>query len=280
MVAAFPAGQGSSRTPEDAPVGPATPASSQHAPQTNRARPPATTRRIPIDEREAERRRIARDLHDVVGQALTAIKLSLEGMRSSPSGVPASLDLDDSIGLVEDAIVAVRSLAMDLRPAILDDLGLVPALRWLLDRHARQAGVQTRLAVGDLEDRPRSEVEVACYRVVEEALTNVARHARASRLDVEVRRSVGDLELTVEDNGVGFVVDEALAGVSAGRSFGLGGMRDRVALVGGTLHLESNPGCGTTLVVMVPRVFAPQVPSPETESRTDEGSTRATSVGQ
>ena len=233
---------------------------------------------VPIREREAERRRIARDLHDVIGQALTAIKLSLEGIRSSASGAPASLRLDDSIDLVDDAIVAVRSLATELRPAILDDLGLVPALRWLLDRHARQTAVLTRLAVGDIEDRPMPEVEVACYRVVEEALTNAARHGRASRIVVEVRRSVGDLEVTIEDNGVGFLVSEAFAAVSAGRSFGLGSMRDRVELVGGTLHLESNPGCGTTVVILVPRAFVSHVRSPRTAPSTGDGPTSRASA--
>ncbi len=209
-----------------------------------------------VQAQEEERRRLARELHDEIGQALTAITLDL-GMLAQL--IPKSDErlqraLEDAQTLSQNALEEVRRLSVELRPAILDDLGLVPALRWTLDRHMERTGAQGRFEVIGLEGRLPGEIETVCYRAVQEALTNVARHASARSIAVrlELERDGRTVHLTISDDGVGFDVRQALHRAQVGGSLGLLGLRERVELLGGHLDIRSRPGRGTTVEVRLP----------------------------
>ena len=207
-----------------------------------------------IDAQEAERARVARDLHDQTGQALTSVLLGLRLVETSlERTVP---DLDDAKRrtaevreLVADALADVRQLAFDLRPTVLDDVGLVAALRRLTADLAARHGLAVPLTLDGLDDDGRfpAELETVVYRVVQEALTNVVRHAEATRADVSITVVDGCLRAVVTDDGVGF--DPA---APAHRSLGLLGMAERTSLVGGRVDVASAPGSGTTVALEVP----------------------------
>ena len=191
---------------------------------------------------EEERRRVAIELHDELGQVLTAIKINLG---SSPPKVK------DAVESVDRAMQSVRDLALDLRPAMLDDLGLAAALRWYADRFARQTGIHTHLAV---EETPKLDagIATASFRVAQEALTNVARHASAKNVWLTLRRANGMLELTVRDDGAGFDVAAASARAARGESLGLVGMEERVSLAGGSLSIVSDAAGGAEIRARFP----------------------------
>ena len=147
---------------------------------------------------------------------------------------------------------AVRSLSLELRPSVLDDLGLAAALRWYADRQSRRAGFRVRVQTRLPAERLRFELETACFRVVQEALTNVARHAGATLVEVDVRAQDGRLELTVRDDGGGFDVTGIWRGAAAHGCIGLDGMEERVRLLGGQFTIESHPGHGTTVQARFP----------------------------
>ena len=207
-----------------------------------------------IDAQEAERARVARDLHDETGQALTSVLLGLRLVETSlERPVP---DLDDAKRrtaevreLVADALADVRQLAFDLRPTVLDDVGLVAALRRLTGDLAARHGLAVQLALDGLDDDGRfaPAVETVAYRVVQEALTNVVRHARATRVQVKLAVAGGCLRAVVADDGMGFDPSER-----RDRSLGLAGMRERTSLVGGRVDIGSTPGSGTTVALEVP----------------------------
>ncbi len=214
------------------------------------------TRRL-LEVQETERRHIARELHDEIGQALTALKVDLQIVLQSPRD--AEDRIEDCLTIVDMALGQVRGMALDLRPSLLDDLGLVPALEWFVARHAQRTGlVGTFRFVGD-EFRASSEIETACFRAVQEALTNVARHARASSFDVLLMRNDDGLELEISDNGVGFDPKTAAELSTKGESLGLAGMRERVELAGGSVRIESSSRGGAKIVVNFPvlQLFAP-----------------------
>jgi signal transduction histidine kinase len=214
----------------------------------------ATIRAL-VTAHEQERRRIARDLHDVVGQALTVVKLNLESLRRETSGRPTDADLRRSIAVVDQAMRDVRDVAIDLRPAILDDLGLVAALRWYLSRQGRLVGYRTNFAADSIPLGLDDEVESACFRALQEALTNVARHARATRVGVELRQTTDEIVLVVVDNGVGFDVLRSRRRATKRPTLGLAGMSERVCTIGGSIEITSAPGRGTRICARFPRVF-------------------------
>lgn len=198
---------------------------------------------------ETERRQIALELHDEIGQYLTGLKLLLEG--SDQLAEPARAQrLQQASKLVNELIGRVRELSLDLRPAMLDDFGLVPALLWLFERYESQTRVQVlfqnRLPEGERYD---PEVETAAFRTVQEALTNIARHAQTDEAEVTLWRSERTMEIKVEDRGVGFDLEKAL---DEQRSSGLIGMRERVGLLDGRLDIETAPGKGTSLTISFP----------------------------
>jgi signal transduction histidine kinase/PAS domain-containing protein len=195
-----------------------------------------------IEAQEAERRAVARELHDDFGQVLTAIRLNLQKSGS---------DLSESIELVDQAIGRMRELAHDLRPSILDDLGLPAALRWYVAREAKRAGLEPRLEVADLPRLPVA-LETSCFRLVQEALTNIARHAQARQVQIELAARDHSLFLMVRDNGKGFDARAALRRAAQGHSQGLLGMKERVALAGGEMEIDSAQGRGTAVRARFP----------------------------
>ncbi len=171
--------------------------------RTSRHQMEALSRRL-IDVQGTERAHIARELHDQIGQALTAVKLKLQTIQRRSESPSISDSIAEGIATVDRAAEEVRSLALDLRPSALDDLGLVAALRWYTNRLGERAGIGVTFCADKLERRPPSNVETASFRVAQEALTNVVRHAKARSAVVELRRKGEHLELTVRDDGTGF----------------------------------------------------------------------------
>jgi PAS domain S-box-containing protein len=218
-----------------------------------------------VELQEAERRVIARELHDEVGQKLTGLKLLIE----SGGGAGVQPEAGDQGGdrrgraemasLINDLVRRVRDLSMNLRPAMLDDLGLLPALLWHFERFTAQTAVRVEFQQAGLDRRFPPEVETAAFRIVQEALTNVARHAGVNDSRVQIWAAGESLEITVEDRGRGFRVKTDRTEPSSG----LAGMRERTRLLGGQLTIDSAPGSGTRLVAEIP--FAP---SPALAART------------
>ena len=192
--------------------------------------------------REQEKSRIARELHDELGQALTALKIDVVWLKqnlAAPSGDLAG-KLTEMQLLLDGTVAATRRISADLRPLVLDDLGLAAAAEWLVQNFTARTGVPCELAISPgLELREPYATTV--FRVLQESLTNIARHARASQVEVNLEREGGDVVLNVRDNGIGF----ATAAPRKAASFGLMGVRERAALLGGDLKIESVPGKGT-----------------------------------
>lgn len=202
-----------------------------------------------LQAQEEERARIARELHDEAAQWLTSLLIR---QRLLLRNLPPEMrpEVEELQRMTAAALEHLRRIAMELRPAILDDLGLVEALRWQAEEFQKQTGVPITLRVqGRIERLPR-QVELVLYRVAQEALTNIARHARATRVEVTLNCSTEHLELFIADDGVGF--DPEAVRRSRARSLGLIGMAERLALIGGTLEIDSAPGKGTRIRARVP----------------------------
>lgn len=190
-----------------------------------------------LEIQETERRALARELHDEIGQALTAVRINLHAVEASE--LPAAdARLKDVSALVERAIAQVRSLSLALRPPMLDDFGLSPALRWLVDQQAPRSGAFVTLDIDDIA-RLEPAVEIACFRVAQEALNNVFKHAGARCVTLEARHADGTLRLRVTDDGRGFDVAAARARATVGGSLGLLGIEERVGLAGGGVKWRS-----------------------------------------
>ena len=215
----------------------------------------ALSRRLLVAQ-EAERRAVARELHDEIGQALTAVKLHLNVAARAPDRDATAAALAQASEVVNGAIAQVRDKALDLRPSMLDDSGLVPALRWYLERFEQRSGIEVRLTAAIGDRLPTAEQETVCFRLVQEALTNAARHAQARSIRVSLARASGGVEISVRDDGKGFDVQAALERARRGEALGLAGMQERVSLVGGEIEIESAPGAGCEIRVRVP--FASQ----------------------
>jgi PAS domain S-box-containing protein len=201
-----------------------------------------------VEAQERERRAIARELHDEVGQVLTGLKLTLSVVSANaPPNLSASLA--DAQAAIGELMGRVRSLSLDLRPALLDDMGLLPALDWYLERYTRRTGVQVELRQQGLDRRFSTEVETVAYRTIQEALTNVARYAGVSAAKVRLLADEQRLMLRVDDSGSGFDCEAAIDARATG---GLSGMQERVELIDGLLTIESAPGAGTHVIVELP----------------------------
>ncbi|HYE25552.1 MAG TPA: GAF domain-containing sensor histidine kinase [Clostridia bacterium] len=201
-----------------------------------------------LKAQEDERKRISRELHDETGQALMVIRLYLGMLESSVTSRTAKGKIQELFEVVDRTIDGIRRIIARLSPLVLQELGLVAAIRKEAKDLARTAGVHARVAISDDIGRLAPEVEAAIYRVVQESLHNVAKHAQAKSVNIQMSREDGILTLTVEDDGVGI---SATASPSR-RSFGLAGMRERVSTLGGTLKLSSRKGQGTRITVAVP----------------------------
>jgi PAS domain S-box-containing protein len=218
--------------------------------QTAKERLEALSRQL-IRAQEEERRRIARDLHDEVGQSLTASKIALDRLARDPSGPDIGRRLADAGAMTALALEQVRDLSRLLRPALLDDLGLAESLRALVEGLAERTGLEAEVEVDEV--RPvNPEVEMTCYRIAQEALTNAVKHAGGTRLRVALHRVGDDLELVVEDDGTGFDVAAATTRAARGSSLGVLGLQERAMLAGGRTQIGSRPGGGTRVHTLVP----------------------------
>lgn len=215
-----------------------------------------------VHAQEEERRVVARELHDELGQSLTSIKITLETAirENRPPDVPALRDEVDRL------LTRVRALSLDLRPLMLDEVGLAPALVWHLERVHKQTGIRVEFDHAGLPQHLSPDIEIAAFRIIQEALTNVARHAGVRAARVHLDADEHNLHISIEDAGRGFDPRSrsqatATGGVApAEPAVGLAGMRERAQLAGGRLEVESNPGHGTRIRATLPRVRPAQGP--------------------
>lgn len=205
-----------------------------------------------VATQETERRHLARELHDEIGQGLTVAQLNLQALLQVPDTAALKPRLEKSLEVVERVLEQVRDISLNLRPSILDDLGLEPALRWLTIRQAALVGLQVEFHAEPLEQRLDSVIETECFRVAQGALTNVVRHAQAKIVSVELRKEDGQLHLRVRDDGVGFDVASLREKAVHGASLGLLSMEERAALAGGGLEFTSVPNRGSEVHAWFP----------------------------
>jgi two-component system sensor histidine kinase UhpB len=202
-----------------------------------------------LEAQEDERQRVARELHDQSAQSLTSMLVRLRMLERSEDVAEARRHVQELRDLTARSLEEIRRIALELRPKILEDLGLGEALAWRADELNAGGAVRTTLLLADMDRRLPKDVELVLYRIAQEALTNIARHARARTAQLRLEHMGGEVRLTVEDDGVGFDVEAPVAHPSG---LGLSGMHERMALVGGRLHIDSAPGRGTRLIATVP----------------------------
>ena len=223
---------------------------------------------------ESERQRLARELHDEMGQALTAIRMNLTAIAKDlplPVSNRTKERLAEAAQLTDETLEQIRELSLDLRPSMLDDLGLIPTLRWYMNRFSNRTNIPVAFDASQIEQRTRLSplLETALYRMIQESLTNVARHAAATQVHVSLALCAADaaaapgptkaqdITVRIEDNGRGFTPDEVLAQEESPRGAGLLGMRERVSALGGFWQLESAPNAGTQIQIRLPLEGAP-----------------------
>lgn len=207
-----------------------------------------------IEAQEAERRRVSIELHDQVGQILTAVKMNLHALRKTCSSAPEILaSIEQNLNVINEAVEQVKDLSVDLRPLLLDDFGLVVAVRWYLDRQVTDTGVAVEFVSLSLKDDDRfpATLETACFRIVQEGVTNIVRHAGAKRISVKLERNGGELLLVISDDGIGFD-PEAVRAAETRATWGLTAMEERAQAVGGTLTIDSAPSRGTQICAIFP----------------------------
>jgi len=202
--------------------------------------------------KEEERKRIARELHDDLGPALTAVVINLQLLGSKPDDSKAGRRIEDSIDLVDRMVQRIRDLSLDLRPPLLDEMGLIPALKGYLEAQAERAGIEIEVRGDASSEGLPAEGEITLFRVAQEAVTNAIRHAAARRVLVSVGARDGGLEIIVEDDGKGFDVRATLEGPATGKILGLLGMQERARMLGGDLDIDSSPGHGTRVRIRIP----------------------------
>ena len=214
-----------------------------------------------FEAEENERRNVARELHDEIGQVLTAVKSNLQTSKLLSDPEMSASFLNESIGIVDQALQQVRDLSLNLRPSLLDDFGLVPALEWYLNRQAHRMNVTYEFIAEPREMKLPQALSTTCFRVAQAALTNIERHAHAKHVRVMLhlrnrRTSLHDkqleLKLGITDDGIGFDVETTLEGTKKGNTLGLAGMQERVRLAGGRIEIHSQPMQGTKIIAYFP----------------------------
>jgi len=206
-----------------------------------------------LSAQEEERKEISRELHDVIAQTLTGINIRLAALKKEAAHNTKGLDrnIARTQRLVEKSVNIVHQFARELRPAVLDDLGLIPALHSFMKSFTTRTGVRTHLTAFAEVEKLDAAKRTVLYRIAQESLTNVARHAKASRADVSIQKLPVGIVMNIKDDGKSFQVDGVLPG-KGGKRLGLLGMRERVEMIGGTFCIESAPGQGTTVRVEIP----------------------------
>ena len=206
--------------------------------------------RMILNAQEEERHRLARDLHDEAAQALTSLLVHLRLLERAGSAEEAQQRVHELRELTAFALEDVRRVAVDLRPTILDDLGLAPALEWRVDEFNKTGDIQASFSAGGMDGRLPREMELVLYRIGQEALNNIGRHARASTVQVTLTQTDSSIALHVADDGVGF--EPAAVEADAQHGLGLEGMRERIGMIGGEFEIESAIGQGTRIAATAP----------------------------
>lgn len=225
-----------------------------------------------INAQEEERKRIARELHDETSQMLTSLLISLAILEESITTEEAQARIADTRTLAHATLRAIRSLSIDLRPSALDDLGLLPALRWYLKEYQQKCSIEVDFQASGLKDRLPAAMETALYRIVQECLTNTARHSHAHKVTVTLCEEVEAVSGTIEDDGDGFDYATLLKTRGQerglGRGLGLAGMEERAVLLNGELEIHSTPGKGTCVEVRIPLPHEAKVRTQKTDELT------------
>jgi two-component system sensor histidine kinase UhpB len=205
-----------------------------------------------INAQEQERKRIARELHDETSQVLTSLLISLAILEESITTQEARDRIADTRKLAHQTLRAIRNLSIDLRPSALDDLGLLPALRWYVKEYQQKCSIDVEFVAHGFKQRLPAEVETALYRIVQESLTNTARHANAHKVLITMKEDADAVYVTIKDDGRGFDVGTLLKTPDQERGLGLAGMNERAVLLDGSLTIHSSSGHGTTIEVHIP----------------------------
>lgn len=205
-----------------------------------------------INAQEQERKRIARELHDETSQVLTSLLISLAVLEESLVTQDARDRIADTRALAHRTLRAIRNLSIDLRPSALDDLGLLPALRWYVKEYQQKCSIEVEFLASGFKERLPAEMETALYRIVQESLTNTARHANAHRVSITMKEDTEAVYATITDDGCGFDVETLLKTPIQERRLGLAGMYERAILLDGTLNIHSSKDHGTTVEVRIP----------------------------
>ena len=203
---------------------------------------------------EKERRRVARELHDELGQALTVLKINLVAIEDklAPDQQHLKANCEHMLSYIDTVIENVRRLSWDLSPSSLEDLGLSAALGYLVDETCRNHNMQSAVVMDEIDHLFPPEIQINIYRIFQESLTNVVKHARASLVSVNVTREDGKVSFTIRDNGRGFNLKQAMSGKVAKRSLGLTAMNERALMARGSLQISSRKGQGTTIAFSIP----------------------------
>jgi two-component system sensor histidine kinase UhpB len=205
-----------------------------------------------LTAQEQERKRIARELHDETSQVLTSLLISLKVLEEAIASEEIRQRVEETRLLVHQTLRAIRNLSIDLRPSALDDLGLLPALRWYIKEYQQKCNIEVEFAASNFKERLPSELETALYRIVQEALTNTAKYAKATKVSINVAEENGNVSATISDNGRGFDAQTVLKLPWQERGLGLAGMHERAALLDGSLLITTEPGRGTTIEAIFP----------------------------
>ncbi|HKV02244.1 MAG TPA: sensor histidine kinase [Ktedonobacteraceae bacterium] len=205
-----------------------------------------------INAQEQERQRIARELHDETSQVLTSLLISLAVLEESVETQEARERIADTRALAHSTLRAVRNLSIDLRPSALDDLGLLPALRWYVKEYQKKCSIVVDFQSTGFKQRLPAEMETALYRIVQECLTNTAKHANARKVSITLKEDWERVYATIVDDGQGFDYEALLKTPNQERGLGLAGMHERAVLLDGELTIHSVAGYGTTIEVSIP----------------------------
>src|SRR3989454_1862405 len=205
-----------------------------------------------IQAQEQERQRIARELHDETSQVLTSLLISLTLLEESVETQEARERIADTRALAHSTLRAIRNLSIDLRPSALDDLGLLPALRWYVKEYQKKCSIEVEFHATGFKERLPAEMETALYRIVQECLTNTAKHANASRVTIILKEGKESVHARITDDGQGFDYEALLKTPGQERGLGLAGMNERAVLLDGTLNIHSTSDRGTIIEVSIP----------------------------
>jgi len=213
--------------------------------------------RLVISTQEEERRRIARELHDETSQALTSLSLDLEAVAGAlpPNAHEAEVKLKAIQPIVTRTLDEIHKVIFELRPTLLDDLGLIPAIKWHAENHLEKAGVKVHLESAGPERRLPIEIETAVFRIIQEATTNIIRHAHAHSASISLEFAASSVAAHIEDDGRGFDLNKVVSATGGKRGLGLLSMKERIEHLGGILRIQSWPDKGTQIDIEVPITY-------------------------